>query len=277
MTEKLITICSDDFGQNRSIDDGILKLINLGRLHAVTVFTESPRWQQSSAQLQPFEHQIDIGIHLNLTESFPDFPKKYSLNKLLMLSHLRWLNKDAIKSIFRKQIELFQAQMGRLPDFLDGHQHIHAFPVINQALQEVILEFWGNNPTLYVRDSSKLTFSFDGFLFKKIILHLACRHLTKKMATIDVPTTSSFTGVYDFNSQANYAQLVNDWLATSKPHTLMMCHPACDPMSDEDALHEARVNEFNYLSSNQFLSDCERLRVKLTRYSTPHPNLKVST
>ena len=269
MNEKLITLCSDDFGQNQSIDDGILQLVNLGRLQAVTVFTESPRWLESSGQLRAFENKIDIGIHLNLTESFPGFPKVYNLNQLLIFSHLRLINKDAIKSVFRKQIQLFEAQMGKLPDFLDGHQHVHAFPVINQALKEVIEEFWGEHPSLYVRDSSKLSFNADGFLLKKFILHLACRHLTKKMNAIGVSTTSSFTGVYDFNPQANYAQLVNDWLSTANTRTLMMCHPACNPISDADPLHEARVNEFNYLSSTEFLTDCQRLKVKLTRYIVP--------
>ena len=271
MTEKLITICSDDFGQNQSIDEGILQLVSLGRLQAVTVFTESPRWPDSSVQLRAFKNQIDIGIHLNLTESFPGSPKKYNLNQLLILSHLRLINKDAIKSSFRKQIQLFQAQMGSLPDFLDGHQHVHAFPVINQALQEIIEEFWGAHPSLYVRDSSKLNFNADGFLIKKFILHLACGRLTKKMDAIQVPTTSSFTGVYDFNPQANYGQLVNGWLSTAKTQTLMMCHPACNPMSDADPLHEARVNEFNYLSSADFLTDCQRLKVKLTRYTVSTP------
>ena len=276
MTEKLISICSDDFGQNQSIDEGILKLVSLGRLQAVTVFTEGQGWALRASKLKAFESQIDIGIHLNLTEPFVGSEQKSSLNSLLLRSHLRLLNKEAIKNSFRQQIQLFKSQMNRLPDFLDGHQHVHAFPIINQALQEVIQEFWGENSPLYVRDSSKLNLQSDGFLLKKIILHIACRGLTAKMNKIHVTTNSAFTGVYDFAPKANYANLVQGWLKSAANHTLMMCHPACNPKSDKDPLHEARVNEFNYLSSDAFLADCRQLGVKLIKYSNLHSNAKVS-
>lgn len=276
MTKKLITICADDFGQNQSIDEGILKLVRLKRLQAVTIFTESPGWHDRASQLKLFENDIDIGIHLNLTESFPGFPKKYTLNKLLFLSHLRLTNKETIKNSFREQIELFKSQMGRLPDFLDGHQHVHAFPVINQALKEIIEEFWGSPPSLYVRDSSKLKFLSSDFFIKKIILHLACSGLSGKMKAIQTLSPPSFIGVYDFSPKANYAKLVNQWLADADNHTLMMCHPAANPKSNFDPLHEARVNEFNYLSSNNFLTDCNRLGVKLTKYSAIKSNTKAS-
>jgi len=275
MTEKLISICSDDFGQNQSIDEGILKLISLDRLQAVTVFTEAPGWALRASQLKAVESQVDIGIHLNLTESFVGAEKKSSLNSLLLLSHLRLLDKNVIKDSFRQQIKLFKIQMNRLPDFLDGHQHVHAFPVINQALQEIIQEFWGENSSLYVRDSSKLNLQSDGFLLKKIILHIACRGLTGKMNKIHATTNSAFTGVYDFSPKADYANLVRGWLKNAPSHALMMCHPASNPKSDKDPLHEARVNEFNYLSSDTFLADCRQLGVKLIKYSTLHSNAKV--
>ena len=35
---------------------------------------------------------------------------------------------------FRRQIDAFAAAMGREPDFLDGHQHVHAFPGVRHAL-----------------------------------------------------------------------------------------------------------------------------------------------
>ena len=267
MIEKLISICSDDFGQNQSIDEGILELVRLGRLQAVTVFTESPGWVQRAKDLESFQNQIDIGIHLNLTEHFPNSDKKSTLNKLLLLSHLRLVNKENVKSSFRRQIQLFTAQVNKLPDFIDGHQHVHAFPVINQALQEIIQEFWGENKNLYVRDSSKLDFNSDGFLIKKLILALACGGLSKNIRKLRLITTHAFTGVYDFNPKTNYRALVKNWLKTTQGPSLMMCHPACNPKFDDDPLHEARVNEFNYLSSDNFLEDCRQLGVKLTQYS----------
>ena len=271
MIERQVTICADDFGQNQSIDHGILELVQLKRLQAVTVFTESTGWQLRASQLKSFEKDIDIGIHLNLTQCFPNSSKKYPLNELLLRSHLRLINPQIIKDSFREQIKLYVAKMNALPNFLDGHQHVHAFPVINQALQEIIVEFWGKNPTLYVRDTSKLSIYLDRFLLKKIILKVSCAGLSKKLSAIGVNTTQEFTGVYNFSPTTNYSALVESWFNQSHHHSLMMCHPARAPKSDDDPLHEARLNEFNYLSSDHFLAVCNSLKVKLVKYSEPIP------
>lgn len=267
MIEKQITICADDFGQNQSIDEGILELVKLKRLQAVTVFTESTGWKLRASQLRAFEQSIDIGVHLNLTQHFSNSSKKYGLGELLLRSHLGLISLETIKNDFRRQIELYIAKMHRLPTFLDGHQHVHAFPVINQALKEVIVEFWGDKPTLYVRDTSKLSVNPDGFLFKKLILKISCEGLFKKMAAIGVNTTQAFTGVYNFSPNANYAELVQSWFRESHHHSLMMCHPGSAQKSEDDPLYQARLNEFNYLSSDNFLIDCNSMKVKLVRYS----------
>jgi predicted glycoside hydrolase/deacetylase ChbG (UPF0249 family) len=267
MTQKRLTICSDDFGQNQSIDQGILELVEKKRLHAVTVFTESPGWLANGEKLLAHQNQIDIGIHLNLSQAFPHADLKNSLGKLLIQSHIGLLNKQHIKESFRKQITLFKDQAGKLPDFLDGHQHVHAFPIINDALIELIEEFWGNQKTLYVRNSSKLPLNFDAFLLKRLILKFSCYGLGAKLKRIHVRQNEAFTGVYDFDPQANYRQLFKGWAKSAPDKTLMMCHPASGKNEGEDALFAARRNEFNYLSSDEFLSDCAQLGITLGRYS----------
>jgi predicted glycoside hydrolase/deacetylase ChbG (UPF0249 family) len=267
MTFKYLTICSDDFGQNPSIDQGVLELVQKNRLHAVTVFTESPGWSNKADQLLSYQNQIDIGIHLNLSQSFANTEPKLSLSRLLIQSHLGLLDKNSIKESFKKQILLFKDQAGRLPDFLDGHQHVHAFPMINDVLIELIEEFWGNLKTLYVRNSSKLPLNLDRFLLKRLILKLSCYGLGKKLDRIHVNQNQAFTGVYDFDPQANYRLLFQNWAKSAPTKTLMMCHPATGKNEEEDTLHAARCNEFNYLSSNHFLSDCTQLGITLGRYS----------
>ena len=267
MTFKYLTICSDDFGQNPSIDEGILELVQKNRLHAVTVFTESLGWIGKADQLLSHQDQIDIGIHLNLSQSFANAEAKLSLSSLLIQSHLGLLDKNSIKESLRKQILLFKDRAGRLPDFLDGHQHVHAFPMINDVLIELIEEFWGNQKTLYVRNSSKLPLHLDSFLLKRLILKFSCYGLGEKLERIHVNQNQAFTGVYDFDPQANYRFLFQEWVKLAPNKTLMMCHPATGKDEGEDTLYAARCNEFNYLSSDEFLSDCAQLGITLGRYS----------
>ena len=145
---KSITLCSDDFGENDAICHGILELVKNSRLQAVTVFSEAPGWQTQGPALLEYSQQIDIGIHLNLTQDFNQQAPLFGLGELLIKSHLRLIDKSAIKDSFRRQIDAFTKLSGRLPNFLDGHQHVHAFPVISTALCEVIAEYWPSNKNL---------------------------------------------------------------------------------------------------------------------------------
>lgn len=267
MNQKYLTICSDDFGQNPNIDRGILELVEKKRLHAVTVFTESQGWISDGEKLLANQDQIDIGIHLNLSQHFPNSEPKYSLSKLLIQSHLGALNKKNIKESFRKQIYLFKDQADRLPDFLDGHQHVHAFPIINEILIELIEEFWGAQKTLYVRNSSKLPLNLDLFLLKRLILKFSCWGLGSKLNQAHIQQNQAFTGVYDFDPKTNYRSLFRKWAQLAPNKTLMMCHPAFGIDDEEDSLYAARCNEFNYLSSDEFLIDCNEFGIKLNRYS----------
>jgi len=42
-----------------------------------------------------------------------------------------------VKRELRSQIEKFKSLTGRLPARVDGHQHVHVFPIIRQAFAEV--------------------------------------------------------------------------------------------------------------------------------------------
>ena len=269
---KSITLCSDDFGENDAICHGILELVKNSRLQAVTVFSEAPGWQTQGPVLLEYSQQIDIGIHLNLTQDFNQQAPLFGLGELLIKSHLRLIDKSAIKDSFRRQIDAFTKLSGRLPNFLDGHQHVHAFPVISTALCEVIAEYWPSNKNLYVRDSSKVDMRADGFLTKKLILRAACSSLGPQLENLKVPSPKSFAGVYDFNPSAKMAHLFDQWLSLSQDGSLFMCHPAAH--GSADALGPARANEFDYLNSSAFINACERYGVTLdtyTNYLAKHP------
>ena len=269
---KSITLCSDDFGENDAICQGILELVKNSRLQAVTVFSEAPGWQTQGPALLEYSQQIDIGIHLNLTQDFNQQAPLFGLGELLIKSHLRLIDKSSIKDSFRRQIDAFIKLSGRLPNFLDGHQHVHAFPVISTVLCEIIAEYWPLNKNLYVRDSSKVDMRADGLLTKKLILRAACSWLGPQLENLKVPSPKYFAGIYDFNPSAKMAHLFDQWLSLSHDGSLFMCHPAAH--GSADTLGPARANEFDYLNSSAFINACERYGVTLdtyTNYLAKHP------
>ena len=262
MTKRYITLCADDFGLNKSINDAIIKLAKLDCISGVSVLTQTNEWKVDSSRLLELSADLDLGVHLNLTEIIGSVPY-YALNKLILLSNLRLISKEKIKNTFRNQINLFIQYSKTLPNFLDGHQHIHGFPVIRDALLEVIQEFWGQDRDFYVRNPSKFSLFSKGYFLKKIVLKTCYVGLDDKLNSSKIFYPSNFSGFYDFNS--DYPSLFSNWLSKCSNGELFMCHPAIDLTAE--FLGNARYLEYKYFSSDQFLADCKKNNVILSRVS----------
>lgn len=65
---KRIILCADDYGQNDVISQAILNLIKKKRLTAVSCMVAGVDWARHAAMLAKVQDQIDVGLHVNLTE-----------------------------------------------------------------------------------------------------------------------------------------------------------------------------------------------------------------
>ncbi len=253
---KTVVLCADDFAQNQAISQGVLHLVSMQRLSAVSCMTNSPYWQQLSSDLKKYQHQVAIGLHFNLTQNFPGLPAPYSLKKLIIYSTLRMINKKTIKDIFEKQIDLFVKEIGRLPDFIDGHQHIHQFPMI----RDIVLNFAKEN-NCFVR----LAKPENNNLKSHIINLLGANTTLKKLTALKIKYNPSFSGVYDFNS--NYRQHFISFLNAISNNGFIMAHPG--DLSDDplDPIRHARVKELHYFESPDFLEDCKTNNIQIENRS----------
>ena len=66
-----------------------------------------------------------------------------------------------------------------------------------------------------------------------------------------------------YNRQANYAQLMDRWLAQVPEATLLMCHPGLSAQTDDHAY--ARVAEWQHLASPLFGQQLVKHGVRLVR------------
>jgi len=153
--------------------------------------------------------------------------------------------------------------MQRAPDFIDGHQHVHQFPQIRDALVAELQHRYPNHPTLWLRstryyakakpaDSAVLaarqrTSTDRSYRGKALIIErLGARALEHKVAG-RWPMSRALAGVYDFRGgEAVYAQLLAHWLATMQAGDVLMCHPASQPMA-HDPLGAQRLAEYRVL------------------------------
>lgn len=131
----MLIINADDWGRTRAETDTSLACHHAGRITSASgmVFMED---SERAADLAK-NHEIDIGLHVNLTEPFT---AKNAPQPLCEWQHriMRFLKRSKYALLFynpllRQQFrDVFQAQLdeffriyGRQPSHFDGHQHMH--------------------------------------------------------------------------------------------------------------------------------------------------------
>lgn len=257
---KLVCYCADDFAMNAEINHAILNLLRQQVLHATSCMTQSPYWFHDAHELLSIDHPIEIGLHLNFTHDFKTKDVIYNLNELIAKAWGRSLDPNKIKESIAHQWQRFIQATGKAPDFVDGHQHVHQFPVIREILLDFLKE---QNFKGWVRSLDKPLY-IHGYKIKTGLLHLLgakkFQHLCHKN---QIFTNTYFAGVYDFSPNIDYATLNREWLKKAEQKTLIMCHPAIEQVIHHDPIRTARVNEYNYLKSKQFLEDCQTFNVQL--------------
>lgn len=247
--KKRIVICADDFGMNPAVDAGILRLASQGRLNATSCLVEGSSFINSAKRLP--REGLQLGLHLNFTESMARPGLYLPVSKLIACAWLRRLDPTVLVRQTARQLDVFESVIGRRPDFIDGHQHVHQFPQIRQALLEEIQRRYTVNPP-WLRSTCSaampgvpLRLRLKGWTIEA----LGARRFATLARQRALPLNQRFLGVYDFQGgQAAYAGLLRQWLMHAGEGDVIMCHPAAHADST-DGLGPQREAEFLVLQS----------------------------
>ncbi|OGT53817.1 MAG: hypothetical protein A3E84_02220 [Gammaproteobacteria bacterium RIFCSPHIGHO2_12_FULL_42_13] len=274
---KHITLCADDYGQNLAVSQGIIALLRDNRLSATSCLTNAPEWPSHAKALLPFHGRADIGLHFNLTEGkalSPAFIRHYgatllSLPVLMRKAYLRQLDSAAIEDECHAQLDQFVRAVGQLPDFIDGHQHVHQLPVVREVLVKVCASrFQGH--CFYMRcvnDKLTATDWLQGQWLKKSIILLSTPWFQRLLRHVQIPHNQSFSGIYSFAKAKDYRAIFPHFLDMTKEDGLILCHPGLDSSAVDDSIAWVRGYEYRYLSSEQFLQDCAQRNIVISRFN----------
>lgn len=142
----MLIINADDWGRSVSETNAALSCHHYGRITSVSamVFMQD---SERAADLAK-ENGVDVGLHLNLSQSFDIKPASgktaeshnrivrfMTLSKYAVLLYHPGLRR-AFHDAFRSQMDEFQRLYGKSPSHVDGHQHRHL--CLNMLLDEVI-------------------------------------------------------------------------------------------------------------------------------------------
>jgi len=260
---KTLALCADDFGQSPAIDAGILHLLAMRRLTAVSCLSTGAAWREDAPRLLQAAGAAQIGLHFNLTEGRPlapalaaAWPRFPSLGRLLAAAHLRRLPVGALGDELAAQLAAFSAATGRAPDYLDGHQHVHALPGVRNLVLDAALAL---QPPAALRSTSRLA---GRGLKRQVIEASGGRTLGRALAARGLRHNSLLLGAYDF--RADYRPLMQRWLAEApESGGLLFCHPGEAAADPADPIGAARARELAYLGSVAFAQDLAAAGVRL--------------
>ena len=223
--ERILCICADDFGLSEGINDATLELVDRQKISAIGCMVRRNAWHAGSLALRHLDvEQVDIGLHLDL-----DFPatsggRDSSLASLIALAYLGLLQGNRLRDEIRFQLASFEDRMGRAPDFIDGHRHVHQLPGVRDLLVcETASRYRGALP--WVRNTAPPGARQLPRTKADVIHALGGRALRKLAAQHGIPMNRALLGVYAFPA-GDYAFEFGQWLDRCGSGDVLMCHPS---------------------------------------------------
>lgn len=260
-----LTLCADDYGLAPGLGLAIRALIAQGRLQATGCMTGSPHWPAEAALLKPLDGLADIGLHLTLTDqaplgSLPDLAPQGrlpSLGVLLKRSLTGRLDRAELAAELERQLDAFEAAMGRPPDFLDGHHHVHQLPGVGEAVLDLWRRRMGRRG--WVRNCAEPPAAIlrrGVSPLRALVISRLGRRFAARLRAEGVPHNESFRGVYDFSGREPFDRLFTRFTSRLRGRTLMMVHPGLvdEALRAADSLTGQREVEYGFLASE----DCAR-------------------
>jgi len=262
---KKVVVCADDYNIAPGVSKAIRDLVAKGRLNATSVMTIFSGLEQEAKALAetPSPAPIQIGLHLTLTGGFSPlasppmvtrdgkFPEITSL--LSPLSLLRVSRKSVALEI-EAQVKAFERAFGRLPDYIDGHQHCHLMPAIRKTFVQTVAKL---APKAWVRQCAparrSALLAADN---KTRVIGALSAGLERLAKRVGLAVNPSFSGAYDYAGREKFSVLFPRFLAELTDGGVVMVHPgiADDILRSRDILVERREEEYSLLGSEGFFA-----------------------
>jgi predicted glycoside hydrolase/deacetylase ChbG (UPF0249 family) len=258
-----IWLCADDYGMSPAVSAAICDLITRRRINATSVMVLAPSFSpaEATALEAAASSHAAIGLHVTLTAPFRPLTAGFAptrngaflpLPAMAGRALAHWLRPEDLELEIARQFAAFAAAFGRPPDFVDGHQHIHVFPQIRNALLHVIKDA---APRAWLRQCGRPAAAPKSFADPKgFVLDALSAGLHRLAAREGVPTNPAFAGTYSFAPGADFAKLFPGFLDGLPDGGVLMCHPGQvdAELRRLDPLTDLRAREYAYFLDEGF-------------------------
>ena len=263
-----VVLCADDFALSEGISDAIEQLAELGHLSAASAIVTGGNWHRHGARLARLRERIAIGLHLNFTLGAPlgsmgrlapkgRFPTIGELSCHALCGNV---DPDEIADEIERQIARFTEGVGTLPDFLDGHQHVHVLPGVRRGVLAALKARFPAGD-VFVRDPADRLGAIvrRGVATKKAVgVALLAYGFAAECRRVGAVTNVGFAGFSNFDTAASYADEFPRFFICPGPQHLVMCHPgfADADLASLDPVTGRREEEFFVIRRAGWLREC---------------------
>jgi predicted glycoside hydrolase/deacetylase ChbG (UPF0249 family) len=261
-----IRLCADDYALAPGVGRAIRRLLAEGRIDATSVMVLFPEFDSEIAALKALGSGFAVGLHLTLTDHAPLGAMAHlapdgrlpGLRRLLALAFTGGLDAAEIAAELGRQFDRLAAGLGRPPDFIDGHQHVHALPVVRQAVL-ALSRRTGARLRLVGPPPGASPWRLPAPL-KTAALAALGGPLAREAG--ESAMNAGLLGLRRFAEAVPYRTLFRRWLAVATPGTMIMCHPGepDDVLAIRDPVVAPRAEEFAYLAGPELVADLAAAR-----------------
>ncbi|HYI91845.1 MAG TPA: ChbG/HpnK family deacetylase [Beijerinckiaceae bacterium] len=258
-----VVLCADDFAVTEGVSRAILDLARAGRLSATSAMTSRPWWPRLAPALRECDGRLGVGLHLNLTLGAPlgAMPRLApngalpSLSTVMRTALLGRSPRGEIREEIERQLAAFEAAMGRPPDFVDGHQHVHVLPGIRAELLAALGSrgwrgVWLRDPSDRLRAILKRRVAVR----KALTVRALATGFAQAARAAGFSVNEGFSGFNPFDPAGDVAAEFARAFDALGPRPVVMCHPGHvdAELAALDPVVASREREYAYLASEAF-------------------------
>lgn len=248
-------LIADDYGLSPGVSRAIRKLAEERRTSGTGCMTLFDDWAASARALMAIRPSCEIGIHLTLT----DFPAISNGETLPPLKRLiapfadGAIPAETIERELDAQLDRFTDEIGALPAFVDGHQHVHFLrPVRRWLVRRFAAVPQEQRP--WVRGAPTFAGAPAEIVGKIAVAKLLATGFDRRMRESGFVLRGPLSGFYDWRSKDAFAAAMSALLPRVADGGVVMCHPGevDQVLRDRDVLTDAREEELAFLSGPAF-------------------------
>jgi len=274
-----LVLCADDYGLAPGVNRAIRVLVLDRRLSAFSCMVTAPAWNSAAVALGEMGAVCDTGLHLTLTDLAPAGPmpglapegRLPPLGALMRRAYLRRLDRAEIAAEIERQVSALEAALGRPPDYIDGHKHVHLLPIVRAALLGLFESGRLDRRRTYVRSC----WEAPGRVLERgiavgstLATAAMAAPLARQARRAGIAVNDSFRGMNDFGRGRPFGELFRRFAAGPGLRPLVMCHPGIPDaeLAALDTLVARRQDEYDYLAGPEFLGDVAAAGRRIARF-----------